>query len=50
MNPADGFNNTFNALIFYWVQGYMSTANIALLEGDGQYVDLSKMDEKSCCR
>ena len=25
--------NTVNALIFYWVQGYMSAANIALLEG-----------------
>jgi len=46
MNPAEGFNNTVNALIFYWVQGYMSAANIALLEGDSQYVDLAKMDEK----
>ena len=46
MNPAEGFNNTVNSLIFYWVQGYMSAANIALLEGDSQYVDLSKMDEK----
>ncbi len=46
MNPADGFNNTANALIFYWVQGYMSAANISLLEGDSQYVDLSLMNEK----
>jgi hypothetical protein len=46
MNPAEGFSNTANALIFYWVQGYMSAANIALLEGDSQYVDLSLMDEK----
>ena len=46
MNPAEGFNNTVNSLIFYWVQGYMSAANIALLEGDSQYVDLSRMDEK----
>src|SRR5437868_13680339 len=46
MNPAEGFNNMANALIFYWVQGYMSAANIALLEGDSQYVDLSKLDEK----
>jgi hypothetical protein len=36
--------NTVNALIFYWVQGYMSAANIALLEGDSEYVDL--MDER----
>ena len=44
MNPADGLGNTVNALIFYWVQGYMSAANIALLEGDSEYVDL--MDER----
>ena len=46
MNPAEGFNNITNSLVFYWVQGYMSAANIALLEGDCQYVDLSLMGEK----
>jgi hypothetical protein len=46
MNPAEGFNNITNSLIFYWVQGYMSAANIALLEGDSQYVDLFPMNEK----
>jgi hypothetical protein len=46
MNPAEGFNNMTNALVFYWLQGYMSAANIALLEGDSQYVDLSLLDEK----
>ena len=46
MNPAEGFSNTTNSLIYYWVQGYMSAANIALLEGDSQYVDLSLMNEK----
>ena len=46
MNPAEGFNNIANSLVFYWVQGYMSAANIALLEGDCQYVDLSLMGEK----
>jgi len=46
MNPAEGFNNIANSLVFYWVQGYMSAANIALLEGDSQYVDLSLMGEK----
>jgi hypothetical protein len=45
MNPAEGFNNIANSLVFYWVQGYMSAANIALLEGDSQYVDLSLMGE-----
>ena len=46
MNPAEGFNNMTNALVFYWMQGYMSAANMALLEGDNEYVDLSLMDEK----
>ncbi|CAN7468990.1 hypothetical protein LJR220_004240 [Bradyrhizobium sp. LjRoot220] len=46
MNPAEGFNNITNSLMFYWVQGYMSAANIALLEGDSQYVDLHLMNEK----
>ena len=46
MNPAEGFNNITNSLVFYWVQGYMSAANIALLEGDSQYVDLFVMNEK----
>ena len=45
MKPAEGFNNTVNALVFYWVQGYMSAANMALLEGDSEYVDLALMDE-----
>lgn len=45
MNPAEGFNNVTNSLMFYWVQGYMSAANIALLEGDSQYVDLFVMNE-----
>ena len=45
MNPAEGFSNITNTLVFYWVQGYMSAANIALLEGDSQYVDLFGMGE-----
>lgn len=46
MNPEEGFKNATNALVFYWVQGYMSAANITLLESDEEYVDLSLMDEK----
>jgi hypothetical protein len=46
LKPEQGFSHMPNALIYYWVQGYMSAANIALLEGDSEYVDLSKYDEK----
>jgi hypothetical protein len=38
-----------NALTVYWIQRYMSAANIALLEGDSQYVyvDLFVMNEQN---
>ena len=46
LNPEQGFNHLPNALVYYWVQGYMSAANITTLEADSNYVDLSKYDEK----
>jgi hypothetical protein len=47
IKPELGFNHLPNALLFYWVQGYMSAANIATLEGDSEYIDLAKYDEKA---
>jgi hypothetical protein len=47
MKPDEGFNNTVNVLIYYWVQGYMSAANMTTLESDSNYIDLSKFDEKT---
>ncbi|MEA2760448.1 MAG: hypothetical protein QOH65_3061, partial [Methylobacteriaceae bacterium] len=47
MKPDEGLNNTANFLIFYWVQGYMSAANITTLESDRNYIDLSKFDDKT---
>jgi hypothetical protein len=47
MKPEEGFNNTANILIYFWVQGYMSAANITTLESDSNYIDLSKFDEKT---
>jgi hypothetical protein len=46
MKPEQGFDNMANVLIYYWVQGYMSAANITTLESDSNYIDLSKFDEK----
>lgn len=46
LNPEEGFKNATNTLVFYWVQGYMSAANITLLESDEEYIDLALMDEK----
>ena len=45
MKPADGFNNMANVLIYFWVQGYMSAANITTLEADSEYIDLAKFDQ-----
>ena len=46
LKPEQGFNHMPNALVYYWVQGYMSAANITTLESDSDYIDLSKYDEK----
>ena len=46
INPELGLHHLPNALLYYWVQGYMSAANITTLEGDSEYIDLSKYDEK----
>ena len=40
-----GLDHLPNALLFYWVQGYMSAANIYLLNEYTDYVDLSGVDE-----
>ena len=39
MKPEDGFSNMANVLIYFWVQGYMSAANITTLEADSEYID-----------
>ena len=45
LNPAGGLDHLPNALLFYWVQGYMSAANIYLLNEYTDYVDLGSVDE-----
>jgi hypothetical protein len=45
LKPGAGFNHMPNALLFYWVQGYMSAANIFLLNEYTDYVDLSPVEE-----
>jgi hypothetical protein len=47
LKPEQGFNHLPNSLVLYWVQGYMSAANITTLESDGNYIDLSKYDDKT---
>jgi hypothetical protein len=45
INPAEGLTNRVNLVLLAWVQGYVSAANIALLEQDGHHVDMNTLDE-----
>jgi hypothetical protein len=47
IKPELGLDHLPNALMLYWVQGYMSAANITTLESDSEYIDLSKYDDKA---
>jgi hypothetical protein len=45
LKPAEGLSNMVNLALLAWVQGYVSAANIALLEDDGRHVDMNALDE-----
>jgi hypothetical protein len=45
LKPGAGLNHLPNALLFYWVQGYLSAANFLLLNEHTDYVDLGRIDE-----
>ena len=45
INLAEGLSNSINLLLVAWVQGYISAANIALLEDDGRHVDMNTFDD-----
>jgi hypothetical protein len=45
INPAEGLSNPINVLLVAWVQGYVSAANIALLEEDSRHVDMNTLDD-----
>ena len=40
-----GLNHMPNALLFYWAQGYISAANIHMLNENTDYVDVGAVDE-----
>jgi len=44
LKPADGLNHMPNALLFFWIQGYLSAANIYLLNDSTNHIDMSKVD------
>jgi hypothetical protein len=45
IKPAEGLRNPVNLAVLAWVQGYISAANISLLEADGRHVDMSTLNE-----
>jgi hypothetical protein len=45
LNPNEGLSNPVNVMLYAWVQGYVSAANISLLENGGGHVDMSGLDE-----
>ena len=44
LKPSEGLNHMPNALLFYWVQGYLSAANIHLLNEYNDYIDVGAID------
>ena len=46
LRPSEGLNHPPNYLLFYWVQGYVSAANIYLLNEYTDYVDMNDVDVK----
>jgi hypothetical protein len=47
VNPGDGLGNPVNLMLYAWVQGYVSAANIALLESGAKHIDMSALDESN---
>jgi hypothetical protein len=45
IKPTEGLNDPVNLMVYAWVQGYISAANIALLEYDRRYVDMTELTD-----
>jgi len=45
LKPGEGLGNPVNLMAYAWAQGYLSAANISLLEGDAKHVDMAQLDE-----
>jgi hypothetical protein len=47
LKPGEGLNHPPNYLLFYWVQGYVSAANIFLLNEYTNYVDMNGVESNT---
>jgi len=45
LKPGEGLGNAVNLMAYSWAQGYISAANISLVEADAKHVDMSQLDE-----
>ena len=50
LKPGAGLDHLPNALLFYWVQGYISAANIHLINEYDDYVDAGAVAEPQITR
>ena len=44
IKPAEALFNQINLMLYAWVQGYISAANVALLEYDNKHIDMTDLD------
>ena len=45
LKPTEGLGNPVNLMAYSWAQGYISAANISLVEADAKHVDMGQLDE-----
>jgi hypothetical protein len=45
IKPAEGIGNPVNLALLAWVQGYISAANVSLLEDGGRHVDMNAVGD-----
>jgi hypothetical protein len=46
LKPTEGLNNPVNLMLYSWVQGYVSAANVSMLESGTKHIDISALDER----
>jgi hypothetical protein len=46
LKPVEGLNNPVNLMLYSWVQGYVSAANVSMLESGTKHVDIATLDER----
>jgi len=46
LKPTEGLNNPVNLMLYSWVQGYVSAANVSMLESGTKHIDVSALDER----